>query len=285
MDITSLLSQVNRLPPNPQVMLKLMKLLQDMDTGTYQIVNLIKVDTSLTAQILRIANSAFYGATEPTHDLEVAVNRIGFRETYKLVGAICSNQLLVGLPPPVYPGSDQLWEQTTAIALLMEDLSPRLGLETSSTYTIGLLHSLGKIVISQTGKYGEIFGIVEKESLLLADAETRVLGFTHADVAAALLKKWNTPPDILAPVRNQMNPMKEPDQMNAACALHAAICTVQGTTTIPGRLTRDARTYYDAVTQLGIGNEELDAAYLNIQPRLENIKKLLITGAPPRPKA
>jgi HD-like signal output (HDOD) protein len=278
MDVLTLLSQVKRLPPNPQVMLKLMKLLQDIDSGPYQIVNLIKVDPTLAAQVLRIANSAFYGATEPTHDLEEAVNRIGFRETYKLVGAVCSSQMFGAPPLPTYPGSDKLWDHSIAIALMMEDLAPRVGLDTASTYTIGLLHSLGKVMINQavSGKYVDIYKLIQEEKLSLIEAETRVLGFTHVDVGVALLKKWYTPPTILSPIQNQFTPLLDKAQTAAACVLHLSISTVQAAEPAPGHLTRSGNTYQEALLKVSLTDEALDASYQRIQKHLQNIKELLV---------
>jgi len=277
MDISALISQVKRLPTNPQVMLKLMKLLQDIDSGPYQIVNLIKVDATLAAQLLRIANSAFYGAADPTNDLESAVDRIGYRETYRLVGAVCSNQMFGAPPLPTYPGAEKLWDHSVAIALMMEELAPRLGLETTTTYTVGLLHSIGKVIINQAvgNKYPDIYNLIQKNNLSLIEAETQILGFTHVDVGVTLLKKWNTPPSVLSPIQNQFTPLKESEQTSTACILYLAISTIQAAEPALGHLTRTGKTYQDAILTASLTDDDLDAAYQRVQPRLENIKKIL----------
>lgn len=280
MDLDYLIDQVKRLPPNPLVMLKLMKLLQDLNIGSHQIVSLIRVDSALTAQILRIANSVFYNAVEYTSDLGNAVTRIGFRETYKLAGAICSGQLFAIPPPPTYPGSEQLWDHSILVALVMEDLAPRLGLETTVAYTVGLLHSIGKVLVNQLAhtKYQEIYALIDEQSMPLPAAEKQVLGYNHVEIGVALLKKWKSPAEVYIPIRNQFTPLAETECRRLACALHVALTAVQSATPTLGYLARGSQTFMYAMMELPLDELELDQALHKAQESLETIKLVLSTG-------
>jgi len=230
MNLDNIISQVKRLPPNPQIMLKLLRLLQDINTNPNDIVELIRVDAPLTAQVLRLSNSAYYGVVTPSYGLEDAINRVGFRETYKLVGVVCSGQIFNTPVQTYYLENDQLWENSIATALVMENMAQRIGTDASHAYTIGLLHSIGKVIINQViaDKYSEVYSLIEKEKMSAMEAEMRVLGFNYAQLGMALLKKWNFPIEIAEPIEYQFAPMDAPTQQLHACALHLAVCVVGG---------------------------------------------------------
>ncbi len=276
----TLLAQVKRLPPNPQIMLKLLRLLQDINTNPNDIVELIRIDAPLTAQVLRLSNSAYYGVVTPSYNLEEAINRIGFRETYKLVGVVCSSQIFNTPVQTYYLENDQLWENSIAAALVMENMAQRIGLDPSNCYTIGLLHPIGKVIINQlmSDKYAEVYGLIEKEKISIIEAEERILGFHHAQIGKALLAKWNFPPEIYEPIEYQYNPMEAPTQQMSACALHLANCVVGGVGLNYGRDAWAFKAHDEALEKLGLEPDDLERFLLQIHERLNDIKGLLIAG-------
>ena len=280
MNLDTIISQVKRLPPNPQIMLKLLRLLQDINTDPGDIVELIRIDTALTAQVLRLSNSAYYGVVTPSYNLEEAVNRIGFRETYKLVGVVCSSQIFNTPVQTYYLESDQLWENSIATALVMELIAQRMGTDHSIAYTIGLLHSIGKIIINQVmaDKYADVYALIEKEKLSLIEAETKVLGFNYAQLGMALLKKWNFPAEICEPIEHQFTPMEAPTQQLHACALHLAMCVVGGVGLNYGRDAWAFAASEEALKKLDLKPDDLERFLMQIHERLNDIKSLLVTG-------
>jgi HD-like signal output (HDOD) protein len=280
MNFDSILAQVKRLPPNPQIMLKLLRLLQDINTNPNDIVELIRVDTALTAQVLRLSNSAYYGVVTPSYNLEEAINRIGFRETYKLVGVVCSSQIFNTPVQTYYLESDQLWENSIATALVMELIAQRIGIDPSNAYTVGLLHAVGKIVINQlmSEKYADVYALVEKEKIPVIDAEMRVMGFNYAQLGMALLKKWNFPVEIYEPIEFQFSPMEAPAQSLQASSLHLAICVVSGVGLNHGRDAWAFQARDEALVKVGLQPDDLERFLLQIHERLNDIKSLLMTG-------
>lgn len=280
MNFDAIISQVKRLPPNPQIMLKLLRLLQDINTDPNDIVELIRVDTSLTAQVLRLSNSAYYGVVTPSYNLEEAINRIGFRETYKLVGVVCSSQIFNTPVQSYYLESDQLWENSIAAALVMECVAQRIGTDASHAYTIGLLHAIGKLIINQvmSEKYADVYALIEKEKMAVIEAETKVFGFNFAQLGMALLKKWNFPPEIYEPIEYQFSPMEAPTHTMHACALHLAACIVGGIGYNHGRDAWAFKPTEDALKKLDLKPDDLERFLMQIHDRMTDIKALLSTG-------
>jgi HD-like signal output (HDOD) protein len=209
------------LPPTPRILPKLQKLLRDPDAGIHEIISLIKVDAPMTAQIVRLSNSAYYCTGESVQSLEEAVNRLGFREVYR-VASVAAAQQVLGEALPLYSmGKGELLEGSVSTAVLMVELGSRTRrMELDASYTTGLLHSIGKVIINQYFlKHGlEIYDNAGGQPVDIM-WERRLLGFDHAQVGAAILRKWNFPDDIVIPVEHQFDPLKAESHQPAACQL------------------------------------------------------------------
>ena len=224
MTLESLIDQVDNFPPTIQTLPKLQTLLTSEDSNFDDIVSLIRIDPSLTAQVLKLSNSAYYGQATQIVDIEDAVSRIGIREVYKLVAMVCGMELLTDAQPVFFIDEGQLWEQSLACALVMENMARDTGQDPSSSYTTGLLHSLGKIVINRylNDSYEEVFQIVEKKGITLTEAERKVFGFDHAEIGASLLKQWDFASHTYLPIQYQYRPLEVPECREATSTLHLA---------------------------------------------------------------
>jgi len=215
---------VVNLPPTPRILPKLQRLLRDPDSGIHDIISLLKVDAPMTAQIVRLSNSAFYNTGEPVQSLEEAINRLGFREVYR-VSSVAAAQQVMGEALPLYNlGKGELLESSVSTAVLMVELSARARrADLDAAYTTGLLHSIGKVVINQYFlKHGlEIYGNNSGEAVDIL-WERRLLSFDHAQAGAAILGKWNFPDEIRLPVLNQLDPLKATAMLTGCCLLGIA---------------------------------------------------------------
>jgi putative nucleotidyltransferase with HDIG domain len=209
------------LPPTPRILPKLQKLLRDPNSGIHDIISLLKVDAPMTAQIVRLSNSAFYNTGEPVTSLEEAVNRLGFREVYRVASVAAATQVMGEALPLYNMGKGELLEGSVSTAVLMVELSSRARrMDLDAAYTTGLLHGIGKVVINQYFiKHGlELYGNNAGEVVDIM-WERKLLGFDHAEAGAAILQKWNFPDEIRVPVLAQLDPLKAPSMQAWACQL------------------------------------------------------------------
>jgi HD-like signal output (HDOD) protein len=212
------------LPPTPRILPKLQKLLRDPDSSIHDIISLVKVDAPMTAQIVRLSNSAYYNVGEPVQSLEEAVNRLGFREVYRVTSVAAAHQVMGEALPLYNMGKGELLEGSVSTAVLMVEIGSRARrLDLDAAYTTGLLHSIGKVVINQYFlKHGlELYGNVGGETVDVM-WERRLLGFDNAAAGAAILEKWKFPDEILVPVKCQLEPLKAPVHQSWACQLAIA---------------------------------------------------------------
>ncbi|MGF1484109.1 MAG: HDOD domain-containing protein [Opitutales bacterium] len=224
MNIETVIAEVRDLPPTPQILPKLQKILRDPEAGLDDVVDLVKVDPALTAQIVRLSNSGWYGGSTPSENINDAINRVGFQEVYKLVSLVTSNQVL-GIAAPIYHmAKGELFERSIGAALLMERIGQMQRLDKDATYTAGLLHGIGKVVINSycLERGLEIYSQDDDADELDPQMERMVLGFVHTEVAGTILRRWGFSDAIAEAIEYHPEPLNAPNFTHEASLLHLA---------------------------------------------------------------
>ncbi len=209
--IKEMMSQIEMLPPFSKVAHKATAILKKSDFTMNELAEIIHVDAALTANILRVANSAKFATRRTITDLRLAMSLIGVEEMNEIILKSAAkpyfNEMIDGYES--YPG--ELWEHSVAVAVLggeLQFLEPEI--DSSVLYTANLLHDVGKIILSQYVKdeYKKMLKMIEEDHVDFLTAERKVLGFTHSDVSAKILRDWNFPEDIVLSARHHHNPEK-----------------------------------------------------------------------------
>ncbi len=200
-----------QLPPSPRIFGKLGKLLKDLNTGMDDITELVNADSSLTAQVIRLSNSAMYSAGMAVDNLDDAINRIGFRELFKLVGMATAAQAFSEHNKTYDLSGAQLWENSLACGIGMEILAKKVGIDEQEAYTIGLLRNMGKMVIDHCAKNDDSYPCYSKSSNMpLIDWEEGNFGITNPTVASFILVSWNFTEETSQTIEFQYQPEKAP---------------------------------------------------------------------------
>lgn len=219
-----LVRDLKYLPSAPKILPRLKRLLCDSNSSMHEIVALIRLDPGIAARVLQVGNSAYYSQGVRCFTVDEAVNRVGYQQVYELVSYAVASQVLVR-PLEVYGvDADELWRMSVACALAAEMIAIQTGQDRDVAYTVGLLHALGMVAIDdwslrhlpglQLGGSGFPLEAVE--------SERATLGFTQADIGAALLQHWEFPHSMCEPVRWQYAPRACAAHTRMACLLHGA---------------------------------------------------------------
>jgi HD-like signal output (HDOD) protein len=238
MNLASMITNLKNLPPAPRVMPKLLKLLNNDDASVVDIVGLIQLDASLTAKLISMANSAYFAAGGSIADLDEAVNRLGFREIYRTVSLICSRSLVGQSLESYQLDADERWYHSVIMGIVMETLALRLQtMDTSTAYTIGLLHDIGKIAIHQSlgASYAEVLRQVEQKGIPLVEGERQSFGFDHAAAGSMLLATWDFPSEIHEPIGCQYEPSRACEYPQHAALLHFSQWIAASIGGVPGK--------------------------------------------------
>lgn len=223
----NLVAAMRQLPPTARVLSRLQKLLADPNSGLDDVASMIRLDASLTTRIIQISNSVWFGRGNPCKTIEDAVNRVGFREIYRLVAVVASGALVAGPLSAYSRTTDIIWDESVSCALAAELIAESLSEDIAVAYTAGLLHAIGRQPINhyiETVHRGRILtdeGFPREHS----GSEFALLGFSQADVGATMLDKWDFSSAIVEPIRRQYDPLEaeEPHDRMAAILFGARL--------------------------------------------------------------
>jgi len=196
-----LLARNINLPTLPAVMQKLSALLEDPDAGARDIGQLVAEDVSLTAKVLKIANSAYYGLRERCLAPQQAASILGMKVLRNVVMQAAVTKQYEHLRGGAFD-LDALWRHSILTAHCCQYLGRKcqnsIGLAPDELYICGLLHDLGKVVLLDAlGKeYQKVVEQSRDTNVKLHVAEEQTLGFTHADVGAMVVQQWGLPESV-----------------------------------------------------------------------------------------
>lgn len=208
-DIDAYLDRVQQLPPAPQVLPTLLGLLGNANVDTSRVVAVIGVDPGLTASVLQVCNSAFFASGSAAETLEEAVTRLGFDEVFRTVAALVGGRSMGPAQKGYGIDAGELWKHSVTTAMAAQRVAARRGDNETLAYTAGLLHDLGKVVLSAAleTQYDRLLEEVERHQHPLLEAEKHLLGVDHAEIGARLLERWRFPESLVAAVRHHHAPV------------------------------------------------------------------------------
>jgi putative nucleotidyltransferase with HDIG domain len=203
-----ILSQVDKLPSMPGTAAKMLSLLNDPDATAKQIEDNLRFDPGLTANILRSANSSYFGFVAKVGSIRQAVVLLGSRRLVQIVMASCLNAILEKPVPGYDLSPGELWRHSIAVSVASEGLMKILGLPGSDkVFTAALLHDVGKLVLGEyiNGAIDEIDSIASRDHSF-EDAVRQVIGTDHAEIGAGILTQWSFPSELINTVRWHHDP-------------------------------------------------------------------------------
>lgn len=228
---------LDKVPPIAGAVMELLRSLDDENLDAVHLARKIGHDPVLTARVLKIVNSPFYGVAGKVASLQEAVMVLGFSNVRRLALAVSLNG---SFPARGHGAADprRTWRHSFCVALCAQALAPLCRVDPESAFTAGLLHDIGRIALLSVDP--ERFAAVLAERAHYADlsaAETALLGFTHAEFGARLLERWRLPGILVRAVEFHHQPDTDPtaaltdltyiaDQLSHALADNALEATV-----------------------------------------------------------
>ncbi|MBX9872352.1 MAG: HDOD domain-containing protein [Burkholderiaceae bacterium] len=201
-----LLAALRDLPPLPSVVLELVESLGHEELSATQYAAKISRDQALTAKLLRLANSSFYGRGRQVRSVAEAITVLGLRTVR---GAVTAAGLAGSFRR--HPGFDQdtFWRHSLGSALCAQALATELGRDDADlAFTVGLLHDIGRLALASAfaSAYGDVEQWRHEQDCPLSDAEYAVLGIDHAEVGGLIARQWNFAPAIVDAIRQHHVP-------------------------------------------------------------------------------
>jgi HD-like signal output (HDOD) protein len=186
--LDDVLASLDKMPAQRPVAAKLISMADDDNVSAAQLANTASADAALTAKLMRLANSAFYGLSGRVRTVPAAVAVLGFTTVRSLAVAAAAGVDEVDAVPAGF------WPRSATTAIASSELAKVFALPAPDSFCLGLLVGIGQALLYRADReaYLEILASTTNRRELLA-AEIRQYGTTHLRVSAAALESWNFP--------------------------------------------------------------------------------------------
>ena len=203
-----IIKKVSSFPSMPRAAIKLRELLAKEDVAVDEIVEILRHDPGLATNVLRLANSAFFGVPRKVETLKHAVTLLGIKRFAQIAVSASMSKAMDAAVEGYDLSPGELWLHSIAVSRTAEVLARHKKFaETNDVFTPALLHDMGKLVLGQFVKEERHkFERITAKGLPLDVAEHMVLGTDHAEIGALILARWSFPDDIVNAVRWHHNP-------------------------------------------------------------------------------
>jgi len=220
--------KVGDLPAMPEIVAEVLQLIEDPSSALEQVSEAIERDPNLTAKVLKISNSAYYGMKQHVGTVKLATVILGLREIRNVVlGVSLFDALRHQRTGSLMAGEFRV--HSFLVAAIAKQLSKRLrlGFE-GEAFIAGLLHDIGKMVLARHlgERYGSVLAAAGGYGEALCRAERDAFGFSHAEAAAVLAARWNLPATLIGALllhhRGEGGPLLEAKDPKLAAVVRIA---------------------------------------------------------------
>ncbi len=195
--VERVISRISDLPTIPNSLLRIWEILDDPNSSASDLERVISLDQALSAKLIRLANSPYYGARDEITSCARAITLLGFNMVKNI--AMCVS-VVAGVMPKkgttVAIDLGQLWQHSIATGVIASFLANRSDeVNPDSAFTAGVLHDLGKYVMNLClgEKYCEVVAAARENGISIHDAELSMIGASHGHFGAYLARNWGFP--------------------------------------------------------------------------------------------
>ena len=230
--LDKIMARVDAFPSIPGSAVKLLALLESDDSSPQDIEALLRMDPGMTANVLKLTNSAYFGLPAKVGSVKRAVMLLGMNKIKQLVIASCVGAVMDGPIPGYDLPAGELWRHSIAVSVTAEGLIRELESGAAEdTFTAALVHDVGKLILGQFIQ-DDLSAIqaAAGDNVSFEIAEKEVLGIDHAEIGARVLSHWSLPEELVHAVRWHHDPDGAEVQNRTTDIVHVAnvLCLMMG---------------------------------------------------------
>lgn len=251
---------INRIPVLPKTLTNVINLLNEPSPEIKKIEKEIMKDQGLTAKLLKMSNSAFYGGRRSIDTVKDATVLLGFNSVETLVLSSYAKEFMNEALTGYSYKKEDLWNYSFSSAIIAKKIAKKVKFENPDVaYTAGLLKDIGKVVLDKyIVKHREdIVNIINEKKFDYLEAEEEVLGFNHCQIGAKIAGKWNLSRDLIEAIEFQHKPLKASSNIELVSIIHLADLIVFKNRTDQGSENESYKFYEESLKILNLNKNHL----------------------------
>jgi len=200
--IRNRISKIQRLVPLPLIVREIISASHDPATSAKIMADLIKKDQTITARILKIVNSSYYGFYRKIGNITHAIVVLGFSEVKNIAMAACMMQAYSMVNQEKFDRK-AFWRHSIGCAYISKKISEKLEIaDPDDAFVIGLLHDIGKVVLNQhfPKNFENCLDRANDKNIMLNQAEKELLTIDHAEIGSIIAESWKLPASLVAAI-------------------------------------------------------------------------------------
>ncbi len=272
------IDQIDQLMTLPQVVQKINEVVESKTASATDLHRVIKADPILSAKLLRLVNSAYYGLPGQVGSVEKAIILLGVKSVKNLAMASGIEQMFRQLELPGAVTGRDLWVHCLAVATAARELGelarmPRL----DEVFMAGLIHDVGLLAAAQLApkEFAEVVGACMAGAHHWGVAEVEILGIGHAEVGARLGERWHFPESLVEMIAHHHDGPGKPagDRLTQLVYLADTMaCGLSDGFVLTGR---DQAVSTTALPELGLTDQALVAVWHNLPAHVADLSAVL----------
>jgi putative nucleotidyltransferase with HDIG domain len=274
-EIDKLIESTEEIKSLPTSAIKLMQMTESETSSGEDLAKVIGMDQGLTAKVIRLVNSPFYGLTTKVASVKHAVALLGFQCIRNIALSTELSKSMNKAFDGYLMNKGELWRHGVAVASIASRIAKKKDRTLVDTaFTAGMVHDLGRILLSRflLSSFNKVKDLVRTENIAFNEAEKRVFGMDHAEAGGKLAKKWGFPADLVDAIKCHHEPGKSLHGKTLAAIIHVAdIIAINCGIGVGG----DGLSYEleeSALAALHINETELDQYILDLQAGMKDIE-------------
>ncbi len=217
--IEEIIKKIEELPILKDIIIKVLKVFDNPYSNAEDLKTIISMDQSLTLKVLKLANSAYYGFPRQIDSVSEAVVILGFLTVRNIIlTSTIYNMFIEKSKDDHIFNRKEFWKHCVATGISAKIIAERLNLNHEEYFTIGLLHDVGKIFfdIYFNEQFIKLLKENKNKSILFSELEKKEFGFSHGEVGALIVDKWNLPEIFIEPIKYHHYPISAKNKQMAS---------------------------------------------------------------------